>query len=153
MTTSFEACRSLWGAVLRQAVQDLLAESDDALRVNLRRIYSERARRWFRAEERGVGGFLWVCEVLGLDPDYIRDKVRWLMEAGERAQGGDRHHPDLASAMRGFRFRHGLTQADLAEKVGCAPGNIGRIEGGWSPASCHFERIREVIGYGCDGGG
>ena len=31
--------------------------------------------KWFASRARGVGSFEWVCEVLGLDEDYIRGQI------------------------------------------------------------------------------
>lgn len=62
----FDPYRRLWAAVAQQAVDDL---HDTA--VNL----PGPARAWFRDERMFIGSFLWVCQVLELDPGCVRRKL------------------------------------------------------------------------------
>lgn len=54
-------CRDLWKAVLEQAFKDAQG------RVGTYE-HKKDARRWFRSNRKEIGSFLWVCEVLDLDP-------------------------------------------------------------------------------------
>ena len=54
--------RALWKAVLDQAFKD--AEGNVGT-------YDQRedARAWFASSRRDIGSFLWICEVLDLEPE------------------------------------------------------------------------------------
>lgn len=58
--------RALWAAVLEAAVQDI--------RRDLYRKDRERDadRAWFGSETVRPGAFVWICELMNLDPDAIR---------------------------------------------------------------------------------
>lgn len=61
------ACKSLWGAVLEQAIEDALNGKG----------YDERkeAMRWLRCKNDGVGTFLWICHLFDLNPECVREIV------------------------------------------------------------------------------
>ena len=63
--------RALWAAVLVRAIDDLdLDQSKKDVRIY------ESAVRWFNnARNTDIGSFIWVCEILGHDPDKTRDKI------------------------------------------------------------------------------
>jgi len=63
-----DACKRLWYAVLEQAVKDAQGY------YNSRR---EEARQWLFSENHGAASFLWICDVLGLDPDFFRNAYRY----------------------------------------------------------------------------
>lgn len=81
------APRELWAAVLKQAIEDAVngppqAETEAAA-ANLfctPEDYVEAvkhdARHWMADEENEPRRFLWVCDVLGLDPQYVRGQVK-----------------------------------------------------------------------------
>ena len=62
-----DACKRLWTAVLAQAVTDAKGN-----------YYRDReeAREWFLSENYETASFLWICDVLGLDPDLFRNAYR-----------------------------------------------------------------------------
>ena len=63
-----EACKDLWLAVLEQAIKDARGT----------RIYYsvvEEARDWFKSENEDPGSFLWICRLLGLDPEAVKNTV------------------------------------------------------------------------------
>ncbi len=73
----------LVAAILLRAVDDLCGvrlpgcKNDldrRQLETNLRRA----AQRWFEAERRTAGSFLWCCELLGLDPQAVRRNLKRL---------------------------------------------------------------------------
>ena len=57
-----EGCRRLWAAVLEQAVEDVKRGRDN----------SDTALSWFQSDSENVGSFLWVCGILGIDPESIK---------------------------------------------------------------------------------
>jgi hypothetical protein len=91
--TDGQSNRDLWAAVLLQAILDYrhcsrplevsinrisygTQRNDITLQANKRNAalwFSERERRGVQPE---VGSFLWVCDVLGLDADVVRAKVK-----------------------------------------------------------------------------
>ena len=65
-----EAYKRLWAAVLEQAIKDVQGD-ERARRGKVRSIFSEGAWAWFRSESQEVGSFLWTCNMLGFEPDFI----------------------------------------------------------------------------------
>ena len=63
-----DACKRLWTAVLRQAITDAQGSYD---------VYRQKARDWLLSENREPHSFLWICEVLGLEPDLFRTFYRY----------------------------------------------------------------------------
>jgi hypothetical protein len=53
----------LWTAVIQQAIQDL--SSPDSYE-------QEAARLWFNAPTDVVGSFIWACNVIDMEPSFIR---------------------------------------------------------------------------------
>ncbi|MFZ0931920.1 MAG: hypothetical protein WAN11_25200 [Syntrophobacteraceae bacterium] len=79
----------LWGAVLLQAIEDFHCEPGrgfgtvmDGIDLRWRTISTEihrnkrNAAAWFGSSCEDVGSFLWICELLGLNADLVRAKVR-----------------------------------------------------------------------------
>jgi hypothetical protein len=58
-----ETCKRLWIAVLKQAIEDA--------RGNYHR-NREKALSWFNSENQGTGSFLWICSILGFNPNLTR---------------------------------------------------------------------------------
>jgi hypothetical protein len=58
-----ETCKRLWIAVLKQAIKDA--------RGNYHR-NREKALSWFNSENQGTGSFLWICNILSLNPNVTR---------------------------------------------------------------------------------
>ena len=54
----------LWAKVLRQAITDLNCQAERRLAV-----------AWFRSLREDEGSFLWICLMLDLEPDRVRDAV------------------------------------------------------------------------------
>jgi len=54
---------NLWAAVLLQAVQDARAEVKQGI--------DGPAKAWITSKRTGPGSMLWVCDILGLDPEVI----------------------------------------------------------------------------------
>lgn len=64
--------RNLWAAVLRRAVEDVLGKcKDDEIQRN-----KAEAIIWFRTGSKDIGGFSWICELLGLRESAILKKTR-----------------------------------------------------------------------------
>ena len=99
-----QACRNLWAAVLAQAVEDYLTEPADLSRYML--IHTSRSRKyqyeqsmrnqyelqtarvttWLFEDDRvEVGAFPWICEALGLDRGYVRQRARERKAANGRS--------------------------------------------------------------------
>ncbi len=58
-----ETCKRLWIAVLKQAIKDS--------RGNYHR-NRDKALSWFSSANQGTGSFLWICSILGLNPNLTR---------------------------------------------------------------------------------
>jgi len=79
--------RRIWAAVLLQAIDDYQHEPKiftaliNKVRVQAQKndTHKRALKRgvgiWFRSDDADVGCFVWICELLGIDPDVVRDKV------------------------------------------------------------------------------
>ena len=63
-----DAYKRLWFAVLEQALTDAKGKHYS---------YREEAREWFLSEKYETASFLWICDVLDLDPDSFRNAYRY----------------------------------------------------------------------------
>jgi hypothetical protein len=78
----------LWGAVLLQAIEDYHRKGagyEVAVNgIRLRGWYYDkemrrdkrRAESWFKSKSGEVGGFLWICDILELNPDRVWARIR-----------------------------------------------------------------------------
>jgi len=55
--------KNLWSAVLKQAIKD--ANQNTKYPFN-------NPRLWFQSKNHTVGSFLWICNILNIDPESIR---------------------------------------------------------------------------------
>ena len=70
--------RALWAAVLSQAIDDLQRDPSLTYVPSVRRAllhWQRDACAWFISEAEGRQSFIWVCELLRMDPGYVRDRV------------------------------------------------------------------------------
>jgi hypothetical protein len=65
-----KACKHLWAAVLDQAIQDALCEVPSK-EGNVEYIFKKKALNWFFSRCEGIGSFLWICNVLDIDPKSV----------------------------------------------------------------------------------
>lgn len=57
----------LWTAVIQQAIQDI--SSPDSYE-------QESARSWFNSSTDAVGSFIWACNVIDIEPSFIRTSLQ-----------------------------------------------------------------------------
>lgn len=93
---SRKECR-LWAAVLLQAIDDyrykpkIFTAVINKVKVQAQKndTYKRALKRgvgiWFRSDDADVGSFVWICELLGLDADVVRDKVLKPRETARKA--------------------------------------------------------------------
>ena len=55
--------RNLWAAVLKQAIKDANQNTKNPL---------NNPYLWFHSDSHAVGSFLWICNILNIDPESIR---------------------------------------------------------------------------------
>lgn len=59
--------RSLWAAVLMQAIDDLSDKKP---------LIRRSAKHWLtRKKNKGIASFVWVCAALDIDPDKTRTRI------------------------------------------------------------------------------
>lgn len=80
---SYDAYGQLWLAVLQKAVEDASTPLQPAENHQGDLFYQRRARLWMVTRRKGTGSLVWICDILGLDPDVIRSEVHRRMEHGE----------------------------------------------------------------------
>ena len=60
----------LWTAVILQAIDDLDRHT------SLSPTWAQdSAREWFTSESHAVGSFIWTCNVINVDPSFIRSRL------------------------------------------------------------------------------
>ena len=62
----YASCKNLWIAVLKQAIEDL----------NDNKGYHRWAKQWIDDDNKDLPGFLAICELLELNPDILREKLK-----------------------------------------------------------------------------
>lgn len=76
--------KNLWANVLWQAVLDAVRFAHATRPTPL--AYRRDALDWFAAEASGVGSFVWVCELMRLDPGRVRERVRAMIAAADKRE-------------------------------------------------------------------
>jgi hypothetical protein len=64
----------LWSRVLLQAIWDLAGIKLKVQKSEAPRL-QRRTRAWFLSTKDSVGSFIWICNILSLDPDAVRERV------------------------------------------------------------------------------
>jgi hypothetical protein len=64
----------LWSRVLLQAIWDLAGIKLKVQKSEAPRL-QRRTRAWFLSTKDSVGSFIWICNILALDPDAVRERV------------------------------------------------------------------------------
>ena len=60
----------LWTQVILQAINDL-----DGRTSLTPRSAKDSAREWFPSESDGIGSFIWTCQIINVDPNFIRSQL------------------------------------------------------------------------------
>ena len=60
----------LWTQVILQAINDLGGRTALAPQSA-----QDSAREWFASESDGVGSFVWACQIINVDPNFIRSQL------------------------------------------------------------------------------
>jgi hypothetical protein len=92
MNTETHNCVALWSCVMLQAISDACdRRGPDVVHVNTaapdrapvqreyirttRALNRSAAMAWLMRDDHDVAGFLWVCDVVGLEPDVVRARL------------------------------------------------------------------------------
>jgi hypothetical protein len=69
--------RRLWAAVIQQAMDDIAGVPDwvDKYSKHHSALRRQRAEAWFRSSRSDCGSFVWICDILRLDPARLRKGV------------------------------------------------------------------------------
>ena len=73
-----DAAKRLWAAVLDQAIKD--SQADKPGHNSHESIIAEGARAWFSSKSQEDGSFLWVCDILGIDPEAVQNYIAFMAE-------------------------------------------------------------------------
>jgi hypothetical protein len=60
----------LWTQVILQAINDL--DGQTSLTPGSAQ---DSARQWFASESDGIGSFIWTCQIINVDPSFIRSQL------------------------------------------------------------------------------
>lgn len=77
-----ESERQLWCSVLLQALIDVTGTG--AGKEYRPDMDMPRARSWIWSDFDDVGSFVWICDLLGFRPEYVRRKVAGLPTCSKR---------------------------------------------------------------------
>lgn len=115
--------RWLWQAVLCQAVEDWDRPkiSDPNARARCRAA----TRTWFASDKYIAGSFLWVADMLDLDPDVIRAYL-----VSEKRHRQD--NTELKYVLYNFRRERRISQQAMGRLIGTSTATISNIENGRS---------------------
>jgi len=76
---SYSTEQELWAGVLTNAIEDLNqseAVKPHKYKGRYRMLNRRGAVKWFNdVENKETGSFLWICKVLNLDPEIVREKI------------------------------------------------------------------------------
>ena len=75
--------KRLWAAVLLQAAKDVSGFTCERQRSLIQR----RARAWFASNYYETGSYLWVCDLLELEPSWVRRRMIRVLSSGDGKQG------------------------------------------------------------------
>jgi hypothetical protein len=91
----------LWTQVILQAINDL-----DGRTSSIPGSPQNSAREWFASESNAVRGFIWTCQIINVDPNFIRSQltkklrmkhpVQIMLSRAERAKALRRKNPPLS---------------------------------------------------------
>ena len=83
-------CLRLWSAVLRQGIadaslgyKDLVTLREKTPEATLRGVPhtdNKTALLWMLRDDNGIGGFAWMCDALGYNPEAVRNTVKHRVE-------------------------------------------------------------------------
>ena len=101
----------LWTQVILQAISDLNGRT--SLTPGSAQ---DSAREWFASECDAVGSFIWTCQIINVDPNFIRSRLA----KKQRMKKSDQVMPSIAVRAKGLEGKR------LAmEKVDRGPGRQG----------------------------
>ena len=140
------SCRKLWAKVLKRAELDAAGvRVYGSYGYRGRQRIMEEALEWFttnRQKADDVGSFLYVCDVLGLNPKEERKRV--LSMIGKAPKGAADQRP-VSDILISFRRRNRLSQKQVGRMVGCCGSTIGNIERGVINAGRYLKKKIRAI--------
>jgi hypothetical protein len=89
LTMGLDAYGQLWMATLRQAIDDSKRIARSVTNAREARANRNEARAWIRAVNTDVGSLQWVCDVIDLPAERVRDELKHRLSggAGKRRRG------------------------------------------------------------------
>jgi hypothetical protein len=67
--------KKLWAVVMEEAVDCMHGRVAGEHRSRRRELEMTMAREWFQSDRKNIGSFLWICHLLELEAEIIREKV------------------------------------------------------------------------------
>ena len=94
----YAAERLLWLNVLEDAIRcvqkcpnEFISGEGNGGILNRRRRQGLEDRTWFESDEMYYGSFRWLCDALGLEPDYLRSRVAEGVTLARRSPVSNHH--------------------------------------------------------------
>ena len=142
--TKLIGARGLWAAVLEQAVEDLqgCGYAKNEYLSRSRQLQHESAVTWFKSDSQEPCSFLWICEILDLNPEVVRS-----LALGQQIQTTTTGSIGL-KVIR-YRKQNNLSRSQMAAMVGCSESAIYFMESrpayGTRKRSKYISRIEELV--------
>jgi hypothetical protein len=95
----------LWTQVILQAINDLGGRTAFAPQSA-----QDSARQWFASECDGVCSFVWACQIINVDPNFIRSQL----DKKLRMKNPDEVMPSMAQGPKALRRKNSLSDLDRA---------------------------------------
>lgn len=132
-----DGARALYAAMIERALDDVRKYRTHYQTSESARRLVERGLGWLVDETvQPVGGgltFRQCCDGLGLDGDLIIAELRRFLRTDTATYRRRFGASSFAEAVRVYRRRLSLTQAELARRLGCAPRDVSHYEQGTAP--------------------
>jgi hypothetical protein len=87
----------LWTQVILQAINDL-----DGRTSSIPGSAQDSAREWFASESDAVGSFIWTCQIINVDPNFIRSRLA----KKQRMKKSDEVMPYIAQRAKALRRKN-----------------------------------------------
>jgi hypothetical protein len=100
----------LWTQVILQAIDDLDGRSS-----SIPGSAQDSAREWFASESDAVGSFIWTCQIINVDPSFIRSRIAKKYRINDKVKLSIAEGAEL---LRG-KASHSEDDFDQAQACGC----------------------------------
>jgi len=137
-STSIEAVKNLWAAVMVQAVDDLHGRNQKVLS-RQERLWRWEAKQWVMDSRTHCGSFIWVCRLFEVDPDRAR---KAMLDGSGFTRNLTWH---IGRQLRAYRAHNNFDQIDMGRILGMSSTTVSNVERGRTIRTPAARRIRAFL--------